>query len=225
MSTASRPRVRDVSTVVSILPFSINESKPGLIPGEFKMDKVKAGDFQLLVIERCQHAVYLDESRPRLIVPDPSDTVAASIVNDFKYSNHGFVSGVAEPGLSWVYGEFPNTPEGKALFKAQHAAVLLEMERLQMKWFETLVFAADDDWAKYRRHSLITPTQRYAAMSMGLTSKEWLIEQEIKEAQSRCKFCFTMVDPRAVVCAGCHGDLTKEKYSNVTSPAAQTVTK
>src|SRR5215831_12218667 len=104
---------KDVSTVVSIFPANIEEVKPGLIPGYFKIPAVeKEGDFNLLTVERCVHAVYLDEARPRLIVPDPSDIVARSIVQDFKTSIHGYVTGIAEPGLSWVYGEYGSGEDG-----------------------------------------------------------------------------------------------------------------
>lgn len=214
-----RPVPRDVSTVVSILPFACTERKPGLRPSEFRFPAVADGDIFLLLVERCSHAVYLDEARPTLVVPDPSDQVAEAIVNDLKQSIHGFVQDVAEPGVSWVYGEFPNTPEGKSLFVAQHRALLIEMREKQLEWFTTIVRMADDDWGRYRRHSFITPTQRQAAIVLGL-KKEWLLEQEIEEALSKCKFCFQMVHPDAIICAHCHGILDQQRYAREFKEAA-----
>lgn len=221
-----RARPRDVSTVVSILPYQLEERKPGLIPGVFRFPKVEKGDFFLLSVERCVHPVYLDEARPRLIVPDPSDMVAMSIVNDHKASVHGYVPDVAEPGIAWVYGEWGNTEEGKKRFKAEQAALLTDMVRKQEAWFNTVIQLADDDWSRYHRHSFITPIQKHAALYFGL-AKDWLIEQDIKEAMSRCKFCFQMIDPRATICAHCHGDQSKDQYQNVMTgftPAPPAVT-
>lgn len=213
---AERKRQRDVSTVVSILPLDICERKPGLIPGEFRLPAVKrAGDLELLVVERCIHAVYLDEARPRLIVPDPSDSVAASIVNDFKGAmhGHGYVPDLAEPGIDWVPGEYPNTPEGKQLFVSVNNALLKDMTEKQNRWFEALVNFADDDWMRYHRHSFITKIQRHAALSLGLTSKEWLTEQAVQEAASKCRWCFTMIHPEAVVCGSCGGVQDERRYA------------
>jgi hypothetical protein len=205
---------RDISTVVSILPVKIHEKKPGLIPGEFKLDAVtKEGDFTLLLIERCSHAVYLDDARPRLIVPDPSEVVAQSIVDDYKRSIHGYVPDFAEPGIDWVQGDFPNTKEGKDLFAATNAAFLKDMHEKQNRWFQTLIDMADDDWLRYHRHSFITGIQRTAALRLGVVGKEWLTEQQIQEAASKCRWCFQMIHPEAVICGSCQGVQDESRYA------------
>ena len=209
---ATAQAYKDVATVVSILPYAIEEKKPGLTPGVFAMKAAKPNDFELLVVERCQHPVYLDEARPRLIVPDPADTVATSIVNDHKIAIPGYVAGQSEPGLAWVPGEFQNNDEGKKLFAGMHSAVLRNLNVLQTAWFVTLVRIADDDWARYHSHKMITKVQRIAAMSLGLTQKDWMLEQEISAALTKCKFCFTNVDPQAIICPQCHGVLDKTRY-------------
>lgn len=203
---------KDVSTVVSILPFAVNEKKPGLQPGIFQMPAVKDGAFELLIVERCNHPVYLDEARPRLNVPDPSDIVAQSIVSDLKVSLPGYNSGIAEPGIGWVPGEFTMDEKGQALFKATHSALLKDMQKLQRVWFESLVRTADDDWSRYHRHTFITSVQRHAAMVLGLKNKDWMLEQEIVAAMSKCKFCFSQVDPQAIICPTCHGVLNQVEY-------------
>lgn len=213
MANQTHRRTRDVSTVISIVPIAIREPKPGLTPGEFKIPAVKNGDMFLLTVERCSHPVYLDEARPVLVVPDPSADVANSIVNDYKTSMFGFVPGVAEPGLEWVEGEIPNTPEGKALFSAQYSSLLKDMVTKQHAWFEGLVAHAEDDWARFRQHHFITKLQRDAAMALGLTGKEWMLQEQVEAAMSRCKFCFQMVDPRAIICAHCRGVLDEKRYA------------
>jgi hypothetical protein len=202
---------RDVATVISMLPYPVDERKPGLVPGIFTMKPANKNDCELLVVERCIHAVYLDETRPRLIVPAPSGLVAESIVLDHKRSIQGYVPNWAEPAIEWVPGEFTNDENGKKMLAGMHGAILKDMIIKQQRWFESLVQFADDDWAKYKQHKFITRLQRDAAMTLGL-EREWLMAKEVAAAASKCKFCFSMVHPDAIVCATCHGVLDLKTY-------------
>lgn len=211
MKSSQRQRF-DVSTVVSILPVPINEKKPGLNPGQFDMRPANDKDFQLLVIERCHHPVYIDETRPRLIVPDPSDIVAESIVTDYKVAMVGFQAGECEPGLGWVPGEYNNDENGKKAFAIEHSELLEDLHRLQLGWFRRLLEIADDDWSRYKQHKFITPLQRIAAEALGQTNREWLLSHRIEEAMSKCKFCFTQVHPLAIICHSCRGVLDPKRF-------------
>src|SRR5580765_8304096 len=108
LTKAFNPDRDDVSTVVSILPVQIDESKPGLLPGQYIIPGVKdpMEDVEVLHVFRAKFPVYLDENRPALIVPAPSDTVANSICVDYKVSMPGFEVGISEPGLFWARGMF-----------------------------------------------------------------------------------------------------------------------
>ena len=205
----------DISTVVSILPIDITETKPGLIPGEFKFHAVEPGDIFLLPIPRCHHPVYLDDSRPSLLVPDPSDEVAASIANDYKQASLLYTQGKSEPGLDWVVGGFTNSVLDKEEFKDKHSHILKRMEKLQTNWFEAMVKDADDVWAQERRHIFISDLSRLAAVRLGLNEKEWLIREQIEQAQTRCKFCYEIIHQKARICSSCHADLTMDTYRNV----------
>jgi len=132
-------------------------------------------------------------------------------VRDHKTSIHGYVNGVAEPGIEWVEGEFPNTTEGKKVLAAQHHALLKGMHDKQLKWFEMLVQFADDDWSRFKMHKFITSLQRTAASTLGL-EREWMTANEVQMAASKCKFCFQMVHPEAIVCGSCHGVLDMKAY-------------
>ncbi len=167
----------------------------------------------LFNVERCQHTVYLDENRPRLVVPDPSDMVARSIVEDHKCAMVCYEHQIAEPGLGWVWGEFLDTPEGKRNFAATNSALLKEMTARQIEWYKRLLQMADDDWAQYRRHKFITNLQRTAAEVLGQTDREWMIESRIEESMSKCKLCFSTVHPEACICPTCHGILNVERYN------------
>lgn len=210
--SSSPLRSNDISTVISMLPYPLMESKPGLVPGVFKIPFAEPGDFQLLVVERCTHPVYLDENRPRLIVPDPSDLVARSIVNDHKIAMICYENEIAEPGIDWVSGEYKNDKNGKASVKLANPELFKRMETLQLTWYERLLKMADDDWSQYRRHKLITELQRTAATVLGQTNREWMLKDRIEEALSKCKFCFAQIHPLACLCPSCHGILDMDRY-------------
>ena len=210
--SSSPVRSNDISTVISILPYPLHEQKPGLVPGIFVIPYTEPGEFTLFNVERCQHSVYLDENRPRLIVPDPSDLVARSIVEDHKIAMICYEGGVAEPGLGWVWGEYLNDSDGKKAFTLAHAPLLQRMGELQIEWYKRLLAMADDDWARYKQHKFVTGLQRTAAMVLGQTNREWLLDHKIEEALSKCKMCFASVHPEACICPVCHGILDLERY-------------
>jgi len=206
------PSYVDVSTVVTMLPYPLLEIKPGLIPERWKIPAAPDGGYLLFPVQRCFHPVYIDENRPRLIVPDPSDVVANSIVEDHKCAMLGYVHLEAEPGLAWVNGEYRDDESGHRAFESMHNDLLKELREMQSKWFRNLVAIADDDWARYRQHKFVTSLQRTAAMSLSLVNREWLLDHRIEEALSKCKFCFTQVHPQACICYSCHGILDMERY-------------
>src|SRR5215471_9233096 len=106
LQLAFDPNKADVSTVVSLLPVPFDESKPGLFPAQYIIPPVENPfeDFEVLHVYRARFPVYLDENRPALIVPAPSDTVADSLVRDYKGSIAENTPGIAEPGLFWARG-------------------------------------------------------------------------------------------------------------------------
>lgn len=211
-SLQSNQKYVDVSTVISMLPYPILETKPGLIPERWTLGAAAKGDFRLLTVGRCFHPVYIDENRPRLIVPDPSDIVAQSLVQDHKTAMFGYVHQEAEPGIAWVTGEYEDTPDGKKAIKALYPDLLESMYALQQEWFKNLVRLADDNWAKYKQHKFITDLERIAAEHLELTSREWLIDARIEDAMSKCKFCFAQVHPLACLCPSCKGILDMDRY-------------
>src|SRR5271170_7711776 len=88
-------------TVVSFFPQDIKESKPGLVPPSFFIPASDMKTPSLLKVGTCSHFVYMDESRGSLMVKDPSDIVAKSIVEDFCSSQLGIAED-ASPGLFWI---------------------------------------------------------------------------------------------------------------------------
>jgi predicted hydrocarbon binding protein len=205
-------QIRDVSTVISILPIAIWERKPGLIPGEYRIPAVKdpRRDMNLLLVERAQFPVYIDENRPSLVVPEPSDKVCASIVRDFSIGIQGYEPDIAEPGLTWVPGEVT-----KLEIEAKMSEALADLRAKQEKWFSNLVEQADDDWGKYHMRRMISHLQRVACQILNL-EREWNIAREIEKQSdidmTPCKFCRAMVHHEAIVCQFCQGILNLSRY-------------
>lgn len=207
---SSYQQPRDISTIVSILPIPVDESKPGLIPSQYLIPGVKdpMKDMETVQVVRARFPVYLDENRPSLIVPAPSDLVADSICRDYKVSMMQYEANVAEPGLFWILGAHTKeTIEGAYYEELDKARIM------QLMWFKRLVEAADDDWSKYRMRRAISTIQRLAASVLKL-EKEWNIEGEVLKVMALrpCKFCFADVHPEAVICSHCRGILNMDRY-------------
>lgn len=213
--------LQDVSTVVSILPVKIDEHKPGLIPGQYILAGVKdpLKDWNTLHVARAQFPVYLDENRPALIVPAPSDVVAESICRDYKVGIGLIEHGVAEPGLFWARG----------LIKHSDVPVVLEKElararALQVEWFKRQIAEADDDWGRYHTRKSISTLQKIAATTLKL-EREWNIDIEVREnlLLKTCKFCMADLNPEAIVCRYCQGILDTVRYNSEFKRATSTV--
>jgi hypothetical protein len=202
----------DISTIISLLPVHVSERKPGLIPGFFEIPPVKNPheDVEILQVRRARFAVYIDENRPALIVPEPSDRVCASIVRDYKVAMPGYSADVSEPGLFWVPGDY-----SAEAIKKQFNPQLINARKLQDQWFIKLVELADDDWQQYHSRRMVSGLQRKACEMLGLT-RDWNIvidlERQLDLDMTPCKFCRGPVHRDAIVCQHCTGVLNVERY-------------
>jgi hypothetical protein len=206
-----RKVVEPAATVVSMVPFPIDEFKPGMSPSRFYIDPAPRDGFVCLKITKCTHGVYLDEHRPTLIVPTAPEEVAQSVCYDYKKGQLGIELSVAEPGLFWVYGDYAAKEHHKTL-EAEFAAEFREARALQIMWFKRLIELADDMWSKFHRRATISEMQRIAASVLKL-EREWLIDVEVAASLSECPVCFEKVHPRAIVCRGCQAILNEVEYA------------
>jgi len=202
----------DSCTVISLVPFPINESKPGLYPGHFKIPPAKNNDFEALIVGRSVHYVYLDEDRGSVQVPTPSDEVARSICEDYITDIFGVQKGVAEPGIFFIDGAYvqkDGEPDKKTI--AQIAKDKIEQARArQRQWFVHLVEIADDEWSKYHTHKSISDLQRFAAKILGL-EREWNVDAKV-ESTGFCPACKMTVQVGAMICGNCRTVIDKEAY-------------
>ena len=198
------------STVISFVPFDIREEKPGLLPSRFFIPASDMKTPSLLHISTASHYVYLDESRGSLKVPDPSDQVARSIVEDYVESQLG-ISDDAKPALFWVPDEL--------LAEEIHSEMKVEIVRyllLQKKWFLNVAMMADRDWQNYHQHNVISSFQRTAAKIIGWTrdGHEWMEPQDTMNAIP-CPSCGQHWPKSIVVTPCCKVIVNKEKYAEL----------
>jgi len=207
-----RPKFEDISTVFSILPIIIRESKYGLNLAEYFIPAVKDPTTELnsLLVMRTSFTVYIDETRPALIIPEPSDRVAEAICRDYRVSMAHTQKDVSEPGLFWLR-DARNTKDVLSGKDAEGHEMLELYKQLQMTWFERIVEEADEYWARIRSRRVISDLQRAACNILGL-KREWNLKMEIYESLSKCKFCFEQVHPNAIICGHCNGVLDMDRY-------------
>lgn len=208
------------ATIVSLVPFTLNETKPGLIPEFFEIPAAPRDGFSLFPVKVAQSRLYIDEDRGYMNYPILASQLAESICRDYVSSNLYVEPGRAEPGLFWIPGTYQ--PDQTSIVSQVHAKEIAAGKERQKQWFIRQVQAADESWGKYPgKHSLITDTQRFAAMDLGL-AKEWLVKAQIEAALSKCPLCRTLVDPEAVICQNCGFVIDEEKYEKFKSRVTKT---
>jgi hypothetical protein len=197
-------------TVVSIVPFEINENKPGLIPPRFHLDASKDGIPETLNVTTCYHHVYLDDTRGSLRVPNPADLVANSIVLDFVTSQLA-IDEDCQPGLFWV----PGRVENEQLLSV-YKTLLKEMNFKQNNWFHAICRMADNDWNRYHQHNVISDFQRKAAHLLNWRPEDhpWMNNRSMENASS-CPACGTLNQANNVICSGCRFVLNPERFKEM----------
>jgi hypothetical protein len=207
-------------TIVSIVPFAIDERKP-LTPAFYTIPAASYENPQCLLVEDATSFVYVGEGRGRIgedrtILPLPVSAlaVARSVIVDFSGSQIAVILGEAEPGLFIV--------EGEVLQSAIRPRLQPELDLAQthqLNWFKQLVSIADDDWKRYGQHRMISDIQRYAGRDLKM-DRPWLLEAEFLAQLSECPSCYEKVNPKAIVCAHCRFILDVERHSKMTYTTA-----
>lgn len=203
-------------TVISLCPFELNESKPGLFPtSEFIFPAAQKGGMSLLHIEDGWHMLYVDHERGSIKVPDPAEKIAQSIVYDCKVSKpYGVLTGEAEPGIFWLQGKLIDKD-----ILSKYNATYTEALGKQKKWFENLVAEGDDAWNRFHSHRMISDTCRLASKYLGF-ERPWNIQATV-ENMRECPACTTVIAARAIVCPQCAAILDPERYKTLTFAGAK----
>lgn len=191
-------------TIASLLPWALNELKPGLIPESYYIPPSLHGIPAVLHIKDARSNLYVRDGKTYPITHS-AEEVANALVNDYCNSQLQATDD-AKPALFWVPGKYSGE-EIMSKFKVELDAAKTK----QNMWFMRLIRLADDDWAKTGQHRMITDVQRFAAKSLGQLNKPWMQNMEHQE-YIKCPACATMVDVKAAVCANC-GFITNKEYA------------
>lgn len=201
-------------TVVSFVPFDINENKPGLSPANFHIPKAQNLDVPSVVhIHEAGYFVYISDGRSYHIKTGAHE-VARSIVEDY-VNSHLEVEFSAKPALAWFVGRL--TWEDIQANPDMMRVLEIAKEQ-QFNWWRKLCRLADNDWAKYQRHNTITDVQRVAAQYLKLDPNQhpWLrITKEIAVSVKKCPSCATPKAEGAIMCAVCRAIFDKAAYDEL----------
>lgn len=197
-------------TVVSLVPFEIREEKPGLFPHVFSLPASDMKMPQVLEVGTARHYVYLDQDRGHLPVRTPSTEVATAVVRDY-ITSQPRVSPDSQPALFWV----PGSKNPVQIIK-EHLEQMNESLKKQQRWFTSVCQQADDDWAKYHRHTVVSDVQRKMAQILGWNAEqhEWM-SPNVTAIGTRCPACGTLSLMGAVVCSQCQCVLDAERYKTL----------
>lgn len=207
---------KSVCTVVSGIPFRLNELKPGLYPvGLFSLPPARElGKINSLVVKEGFYFRYVGDGKS-IEQYEKAEIIANSIVNDYINAQVGVDSSSespekqARPALFWVYGE--HTDESINELHADKVALALQQQR---NWFNTLIKIADDDWNKHHQHKMISDLQRYAADALG-TRREWSNINTFNIEPSICPACRSMIPGGSLICQVCRTIIDSVGYEKL----------
>lgn len=187
----------DKTTIVSIFPMEIIETKPTIQPGMFH---IPAGSYEnpsIVVVGPSSWWREIDDEQPLLEIPVSSVQVADSVIKDYCNGILGCDMAGAMPGLFLVPG-----PHDISAIRKNYKVELDNALAKQRNWFSALVKLADSLWARSTGNPLaISDSMRIAARELNL-QKDWMKDFKMVE-MSRCKACGGILNPMYPVCPTC----------------------
>lgn len=200
----------DKSTIVSIYPKLIIETKVTLQPGTFEIRPGSYDNPSILVVGPSSWWKEIDENQPVLEIPQSSIQIADSIVKDYCNGILGCDMAEQVPGLFYLPGEL-TIDRIKKEFKPQ----LDEANRKQRNWFKELVKLADTGWARSGGSPFsISDDMKLAATELNLINKEWIKDIQTTELV-RCKACGHLKNPTYPICPNCKSIDDKDKAKSL----------
>lgn len=189
----------DKSTIVSIFPKEIDETKHTIQPGRFVIPPGSFDNPSILVVTPSSWWREIDEDQPLLEIPVSSIQIADSVVRDYCNGLLACDMGGTMPGLFYVPGEHNITS-----LKKSFAHELENAKKKQQNWYSTLVKLADALWARSNGNPLaISDDMRMAARELNLQTKDWMKDFQMVD-MVRCKACGSLKNPQYPICAACH---------------------
>lgn len=190
----------DKSTIISIFPKELDETKHTISPGRFILPPGSYDKPSLLTVGPSSWWKELDEDQPSLEIPVSSIQIADSIVKDYCNGILGCNMADAMPGLFYIPGEQDIISIKKLYIQELNKA----LDR-QKKWYTVLVKLGDSLWARSNGNPLaISDDMRMAAKELNLqATKDWMKDHQMVD-MVRCKACGSLKNPLYPVCSSCH---------------------
>lgn len=187
----------DKTTICSIFPMEIDETKPTLQPGRFIVPPGTYENPSVVIVGPSSWWREIDLEQPLLEIPVSSVQVADSIIKDYCNGILGCDMSGAMPGLFYVLGEHTVMSVRKDYKKELDNALAR-----QRNWFAQLIKLADAFWARSSGNPLaISDTMRLAARELNL-NKDWMKDFKMVE-MTRCRACGGLLNPMYPVCPTC----------------------
>lgn len=200
----------DKSTVISIYPKRIEETKHTLQPGTFV---IEAGSYEkpsLLVIGTSSWWKEIDPEQPPVEIPQSSVVVAESIVNDYCNGLLACDMGEKRPGIFWLPGELSVVD-----IKTKHKPLLDRALARQRNWYAELVKFADILWARSNGNPIsIGNDMRLAAQELNFKTKPWMQDFTTMEL-TNCPACGTLRNNNYPVCSNCKSVIDKKRFEEL----------
>lgn len=196
------------ATVISFCPFPIRETKPGMFPQFYNIDKAGPKDPKIIHIADAYFFERIPGTPRKIKGWERAETIAASIVHDFNKSQLGY-SDTSCPALLWFEGKL-SIPD---ILKTKAVEIQEALDR-QKNWFVEIIRIGDDDWGQTKRHTVITNIQREACRILGV-SRDWMnLENSVQEQSqnTKCPSCGSVVMTNIAKCPSCKVILNEELY-------------
>lgn len=199
----------DKTTIVSIYPKLVYDTKPTIQPGIFR---IPAGSYEkptTLIVGPSSWWKELPEEQPLLEIPSSSIQVADSVVRDYCIGILESNMGDCMPGLFYI----PGSLSVREILD-KHKQRLDDAKAKQDTWFHALVKAGDVLWARSNGNPLaVSDDMRMAAKTLGIT-KDWMVNMDNTE-MVKCKACGVLVNSAVVVCPNCKVVLDAVKFKEL----------
>lgn len=199
----------DKSTIISILPKPIDETKHTIQPGRFMINPGSYENPSILVVGPSSWWREIDEEQPLLEIPVSSIQIADSVVKDYCNGIFACNMDTAMPGLFYVPGAKqnqkgePHILETLEWVKKEYKSELEKALVRQKNWYAILIKAADSLWARSNGNPLaISDDMRLAAKEMNIQTKDWMKDFQMVD-MVRCKACGSLKNPAYPICAAC----------------------
>lgn len=198
----------DKSTVISIFPKEIRESKPTLMPGYWELSPGSYEHPSTVIVGPSSWWKDVGDDQPLIEIPVSSVQIADSIVRDYCNGYLGCDMAENMPGLFFIPGAL-----NLVQIRKDYAPLLEKAKQKQTNFYRNLVKMADAFWSRSNGNPLaISDDMRLAARELQVQGRDWMADfQHIQENIVRCIACGQMRNSEFPVCPHCKAIVDKEK--------------